>query len=63
MMHALMSFKNEEEGGLLLSLFVFDYKNEALYVFRATLPCMQACISHKRPMLINSFFAYHLASH
>ena len=39
-----------------------DYKNVALFVLRAALPCLPTCISHKRPMLINSLFAYHFAS-
>ena len=34
--------------------FFSDYKNLALFVFRAVLPCLPAFISHKHPMLINS---------
>ena len=41
--------------------FCFDYKNEALFVVGATLPCLPACICHKCPRLINSFFVYHFA--
>ena len=35
----------------------FDYKSVALFVLGAALPCLPACIFHKRPMLINSLFA------
>ena len=41
--------------------FCFDYKNEALFVVGATLPCLPACICRKCPRLINSFFVYHFA--
>lgn len=41
--------------------FFSDYKNVALFVHRAALPCC-LCL-HKHPMLISSLFAYHFASH
>lgn len=34
--------------------FFFNYKNVALFVLRAALPRLPACISHKHLMLINS---------
>ena len=37
--------------------FFFDYKNIALFVLSAVLPCQTICISHKHPLLINSLFA------
>ena len=42
--------------------FFFNYKNAALFVLRAALPCLPACISHKHLTLINSLFAHHFAS-
>ena len=42
--------------------FFFDYKNVALIVLRAALPCLTACISRKHPMLIYSFFVHCLVS-
>ena len=42
--------------------FSFDYKNVALIVLRAALPCLTACISRKHPMLIYSFFVHCLVS-
>lgn len=33
------------------------------YSSQAELACLPACISYKRPMLINLFLAYYLASH
>ena len=50
--------KHEEEGGLLLSPFFFDYKNVTLFVLGTVLPCRPACIFHKQPMIINSCFTY-----
>lgn len=43
--------------------FFLDYKNIALFVLGAVLPCLTTCIPHKHPMLINPLFAYHFASH
>ena len=42
--------------------FLFDYKNVALFVLRAALPCLSPCTSQKCPMLTNSLFACHFAS-
>ena len=43
--------------------FFLEDKDVDLLVLRAPFPCQPACISHKRPMLTDSLFAYHFASH
>ena len=39
-----------------------DYKTAAHLILRVEPPCLPACTSHKHPILINQFLAYHFVS-
>ena len=54
--------KKKEEGGLFSSLLPLDYKNVAHLILGSESPCLPACITCKRLILINLFLAYHFVS-
>lgn len=46
-----------------LTSLPLDYKTVIHLILGAEPPCLPACISHKRPILINLFLAYHFVFH
>ena len=59
---SLTSNQGMSERDLSPSSLSLDYKNATHLIIEAKPPCLPACISHKCPILINLFLAYHSVS-
>ena len=59
----MIPLEERGRGGLFPCPRPLDDKSVAHQILGAELPCLPACTSHKRPILINLFLDYHFVSH